>query len=389
MISYLFNPYKNKRELVIYSIIFVLLFLIFFIIIKKILNYNNTEKFKNTKKIGWSQNRCFFTMNETINNIFDKYNIEKDNENWDIYLPCSYDEINKEIKNMPIKNNKKYFIVANSDEMVAKDFLWKNVLSYHGMDKTLTMMPKSYILYDSNDITRFNDEFDDNKIYIMKKNIQRQEGLKITKNKNDILNGYNNGYVIVQELLQNPYTIDNRKINMRFYILITVDNLKMSVYVYNDGFMYYTKDKFIKNSIDFGPNITTGYIDRIVYKTNPLTHKDLRKYLDVNEKKIDENELISDTVFNRINKLLSDIFISFDSKLISGRIQNNYTFQLFGIDISIDNKLEPMIMEINKGPDMGAKDKRDSELKHNVVEDLLEIVGVINTGKKNGFIKIL
>ena len=46
-------------------------------------------------------------------------------------------------------------------------------------------------------------------------------------------------------------------------------------------------------------------------------------------------------------------------------------------------------MEINKGPDMGAKDKRDSELKHNVVEDLLEIVGVINTGKKNGFIKIL
>ena len=30
-------------------------------------------------------------------------------------------------------------------------------------------------------------------------------------------------------------------------------------------------------------------------------------------------------------------------------------------------------MEINKGPDLGAKDERDSELKHNLVRNVFDI----------------
>jgi hypothetical protein len=53
----------------------------------------------------------------------------------------------------------------------------------------------------------------------MKKNIQRQEGLKISKDKNEILNCYKDGYAVVQELLQDPYLINGRKINLRVYCL--------------------------------------------------------------------------------------------------------------------------------------------------------------------------
>lgn len=55
---------------------------------------------------------------------------------------------------------------------------------------------------------------------------------------------------------------------------------------------------------------------------------------------------------------------------------SNITFQLFGVDIGVNDNLSPMMMEINKGPDLGAKDDRDSELKHKVVRDMLKIVGV-------------
>ena len=73
------------------------------------------------------------------------------------------------------------------------------------------------------------------------------------------------------------------------------------------------------------------------------------------------------------------------------KLYNNVKFQLFGVDVAVNDQLYPYVMEINKGPDMGAKDKRDSELKHNVMTDLMTIIGEIpeNPNKPNGFIKIL
>jgi len=46
-------------------------------------------------------------------------------------------------------------------------------------------------------------------------------------------------------------------------------------------------------------------------------------------------------------------------------------------------------MEINKGPDLGAKDKRDSELKHNLVRDIFKTVGLINNDDENKFVQLV
>ena len=374
----------NRGKICIVVILIYLIIIVIFLVIKLVVRKKH--------KISWSRNRCFYATNQTFDDIFNKYNIGKNDDKWQLFLPCNYDEINKEIDQLPVKENAKYFIVANTDEMVAKELLWKNVVLYHGLEKALTMMPQSYILYDPEDVKKFERNYVPNKIYIMKKNIQRQEGLKITKNKNEIVNGFKNGgYVVVQELLQNPYIIDGRKTNMRFYILVTVINNNLKVYVYNDGFMYYTKDNFVKNSTEAGPNITTGYIDRSVYDKNPLTHTDLVKYLDTHEKPI-ENRPISATVFERIYFLLSQVYASYYGKLNAEKLKNNLTFQLYGIDIAFSDKFEPVIIEINKGPDMDAKDKRDAELKHNVVEDILITVGIVDqptTERENGFIKLI
>jgi hypothetical protein len=387
--------HNNSGKIYLSIIVILIIVIICIILVRSIISRRNTSEnftFPNSKNVSWSRNSCLYIMPKTFEDIFKKHNIKRDDKNWNFYLPCGYDEINKEITSFPIKQDAKYFIVGNADEMVAKEYLWKNVSKYHGMKKALTMMPMSYILYDNNDLKRFDQDYDKNKIYIMKKNIQRQEGLKITRNKDEIMNGYKNGgYVVVQELLQDPYIIDGRKTNMRFYVLVVVIEEHINVYVYDDGFMYYTKDKFVKNSLDVGPNITTGYIERSVYAKNPLTHKDLAVYLDQHEKPI-EDKPISETVFNRIYSLLAEVFSSYVGKLTTDKLHKNITFQLFGIDIAFNDKFDPVIIEINKGPDMDAKDKRDSELKHKVAEDLLITVGIIdqmNVKRKNGFLKIL
>lgn len=352
----------------------------------------------------WKRNMCNYGINGTLKDELEKHNIQESmNDKFNLYFPCAYDDIDKELEEMPQVDGAKYFIIEGGDLMVAKEWLWINVVSYYGLDITKTMMPNSYVLTNSVDLIRFDHEFTNDKIYIMKKNIQRQEGLKITNDRNEIINSRKNGYVVVQELLQDPYLISGRKTNMRFYVLVMSLGNEINVHVYNDGFMYYTKDLFKKNSLETGPNITTGYIDRKIYKENPLTHDDLKKYLDSNRNNLLQAEkdirsqklLISDVYFTRIYDLLKNIFAAFNGKICLNNKFNktNLTFQLFGVDIAMSDTLNPTIMEINKGPDMGAKDKRDSNLKHSVVRNVLNIIGAIDANDDydnvNNFIEIL
>jgi len=357
------------------------------------------EKSTVVTKPTWNRNKCSSSIGDTFENVFKKYGINKSDDGWSVYFPCNYDDPAKEIDEMPVSQNGKYFMVAGADLCVAKDWLWKNVVEYYGIDKARILLPYGYILSSDEDLERFDNEYETNKIYIMKKNIQRQEGLKITKSREDILDGAKQGYVIVQELLDNPYIIDGRKTNMRFYVLVICKNNNMTVYVYANGFMYYSAEKYVKNSTETGPNITSGFISRDVYEKNPLTHDDLRKYLDdPNRKNLlpaekdirNQGLAISKIYFQRIYDTIRDVYIAFVGKICSpNKLSNNVTFQLFGIDIAVDDKLQVKMIEANKGPSLDSKDQRDGELKQHVVRDIFNLIGVIDTNAQNGFIKII
>lgn len=388
--------------------IFILIIVLLFVMIYQKITCFKSESAKEhminvqyDKNVTWNRNKCEYVMNDTLKNELIDNGIIKSTTDWNLYFPCAYDEIDKEINQMPIIQGAKYFIIDNADNMVAKELLWKYVAEHYGLNKAQTLLPNSYILYDDNDVVRFNNEYDKNKLYIMKKNIQRQEGLKISNDKNEIAEGYKKGYVVVQELLQDPYLISKRKTNMRFYVLVMCYNNETNVFVHRNGFMYYTKVPFVKNNDSVDVNITTGYIERKIYEENPLTLEDLRIYLDDEnrndllpiEKNIRKQNLkISEIYFERIHNLLKEIFIAFIGKIcINQKFSNNVIFQLFGVDVATNDQLNPMIMEINKGPDLGAKDKRDSELKHKVVRDILNIIGAIKyeENEKQQFVKIL
>ena len=72
-------------------------------------------------------------------------------------------------------------------------------------------------------------------------------------------------------------------------------------------------------------------------------------------------------------------------------LKNNKSFQLFGLDVIFNDKLEPLLLEINKGPDMIPKDNDDEKLKTKVQADMFQKVGVIEIKEKeyeNGLIKL-
>jgi hypothetical protein len=388
----------NNKLYIKISIITILLIVIILFSYKFVKIY---EHYSHSLK--WSS-LSFCLLSDTINDVLKENQLYYTpiNNDWILYIPCNYESVNTEYNNVPVKNNAMYFFIDDSDYMIAKEELWKNIVKIYGEDEAITMIPKTYLIDNDENIKKFKKEYSTDKLYIMKKNIQRQEGLKIISSLEQFLdimkdNTGDYKYMLIQELLQNPYLISGRKINLRIYVLVVCKGDDYDIYMYNDGFMYYTADKFKKNSEETGPNITTGYIDRKVYAENPLTHADFREYLDSNRQLTryesiarHQHGLLSVFVFNNIQNLISKVFKSYHHKIGKNKkLLNNIKFQLFGADVAISDDLNAQIMEINKGPDLGAKDKRDSELKHNLVRDMFKILNINkDNNNNNNFIKV-
>lgn len=391
---------KQVMGVLILSIIIITLLLI----LK--LDVENKEYMVNIssidRKVKWARDKsCKYKMIKVYQDTLDEYNIKETNDDdWVIYFPCSYNNSSGQIKKIkPSLKDQRIFIVNNTDQISSKSNLWMNLVSKYGVEGAKKISPNSYVLYDKEDIRRFENEYDPTKIYIMKKNIQRQEGIKITSNKDTIINGNKDNYVVVQELLQDPYLIRDRKTNMRFYVLLVCQNDELSVYVHEEGFIYYTKMPFKPNTSEWGNNITTGYIERWIYHVNPLTHNDFREYLNDPDRDYSDqeknivnqlnNKKLSEYVFDRIYELISKVIKALDHKLCVGsQLKKHITFQLFGFDIALDDKLDPKIIEVNVGPNLKFHDKRDSEIKHMVIRDIFKVIKIV-PNDDNKFIKIL
>lgn len=294
-------------------------------------------------------------------------------------LFTDYSLIDQNYGKLPFKNDKVYFVygISGSDEMANKAALG-TYMKNKGYDK---FIPKTYVLFNSNDMSLFAKECKDKKIYILKKNIQRQEGNLITDDVTYIkTKALRDGYVVCQELLQNPYLVNGRKINLRIYLLVLSTKGRCDFYIYNNGFMYYTPDLYKPNTKDSKYNITTGYIDRKVYEENPLTLQDFYDYLG-NEKafKLLENLKLT---FNALKDCYINVLYKKNNR------QNILNFNIFGVDIAPDNNLQTSIIEINKGPDLSYKDERDKGVKLTLIRDLLNLVELAPDGNQNNFIKI-
>jgi hypothetical protein len=197
-----------------------------------------------------------------------------------------------------------------------------------------------------------------NNYVILKKNVQQQEGIYITQDINSIIS---DDYVVCQQLLQNPLTVANHKINIRVYIIVTTFKGKTQMYRFNDGFIYYAPLKWQSNVSDLDVNITSGLKDRKLYENNPLTYQDLLLHLrkhngDILDKNI---QYLSSAIKKCYSGLISD----------KNKSMNCVCTQILGCDIAPSDDFGVKLMEINKGPDMRFKDERDGALKRTLTYD--------------------
>lgn len=337
-----------------------------------LIKFNNNRQLELTRENFGNFISACDRLPRAVNNALEKNNINQGNEkDWEYYIPCAYTYCEKNIlKFEDVDTGKKLFMLDGCDWIASKVAIWSLIKNEFG-HKANEIMPETFILSDRLDNERFKKYYQHKKSinprhkFIVKNFKQRQKGLKLLNNLSEINDSIRKDYKVIQDYLENPYTISGHKINLRYYLLITCYQSRINGYIFNDGFLYYTPKVFEKFSTDEDRNITTGYIDRKIYEENPLTIKDFEKYLGDSRSKEFNNE---------INKKFSLIMKALSKKICSNRnLDKHFKFQVFGADIAPDEDLNVTLMEINKGPDLGFKDGRDGDLKKSMVQDLFKI----------------
>ena len=320
-------------------------------------------------------------------------NLTQDLSEFNLYYPCGYNGVEKELRALDLggKTGQNIFGICGSDTIASKSSLWKVVSEHYGREFASKLIPESWLLKDNREFPLFKQQFTADKIYILKKNVQRKKGIKLTSDLEEVENAYKSKYVMVQEK-HDSIIINKRRLNLRIYVFVVYKNGKKSVYIHDSAKVLYTskdvEENSSSNSEEFETLITNSYVtDLEIYNKNPLTLNKLLVYLE-------ENRGVNSVAMKqKIYAVLKNVMIALLPKGCNCKnMRDQNMYQMFGADVLIDTKFKPYVLEFNKGPDMKHKDEADYKLKKKVIFDTFEKIGVIQGKDKtyeNGYTQII
>ena len=337
-----------------------------------------------------------------------------------LYIPCDYNYIEIELAKLTPSNQTKYiYAIKGCDSLCGKDSLWRMLDLVYGREEASKIMPQTWIIDDEEDNgldTYYQTHRVAQPAFILKKNIQGKRGLKIADSLDMIYEivSYDNAYKVAQLYIKNCYTINDRKLNIRLYVVISCFRKQIQWFIYNYGKCIYTNKKydpvqsFIGNNINDKEQHFTSYNlnTKQVYITEklPETLQDLALFIDANQYA---------KLWAQICAKLSAIKKAFSGSLCNlESLAEQICFQLFGIDIIIDadtvctglqaqcnatgvthnsrsrlsprgemglefsvsGTMEPYVLEFNKGPEMTYKSPGDNTLKPQLITDMLNMI---------------
>lgn len=355
---------KKYIIIIIILIIIIITIIVYKLIPKKITYYKCSDRPNNTLLSG----------------IFEKHKINLQKEGFDLYMPCGYNNVEKEMAEN-IFYGKYIFGLKGCDRIVSKNSIWSILEMKYGRSFASQIMPETFILQDGRQLEMAYDRIEKNEMLICKKNVQRKLGLKFAGTKKELEECVKDNFKVAQRFMKNTLTIKDRKMNIRIYYVIKKEGDKLTYYLYRNGKILYTNKK-TGGEISFDTHITSYQMDSNIYKNDGLPHSidDLKQFLGKDNSKVIWEKIEEKMVF--LSRAITYVF--YDEMHY-----DKVCFQLFGVDVIVAENGEPFILEINKGPDMIPKCDQDKELKKMVYEDTMRIGGVIGLKlRKNGFYTI-
>jgi Tubulin-tyrosine ligase family len=203
---------------------------------------------------------------------------------------------------------------------------------------------------------------------------------------------------IVQRYLDTPHLIDGFKYTLRCYVAVASFE-PMRAWLFADGFAKLTSRPFTAAREQLH--------DRCVHLTNPevqrenldvatssrnLTHREYRRRL--RREGIDD-----DALWAKIRRLAASTLLAARPFALERSARalprgSRAPFELLGLDLLVDRRLRPWLIECNAGPSLAveaspttASARAEYEIKRRVVRDLFRRVALVpeERGEPNGF----
>lgn len=201
---------------------------------------------------------------------------------------------------------------------------------------------------------------------------------------------------VVQRYLHKPYLLEGLKFDLRVYVLVAgCDPLRL--FIHKEGLVRLATEAYVIPSSSNLSDMCMHLTNYAINKNNPkfqfnsnekdnfTGHKrSLSSFLahleqlEVNTKELWDNicDMITKTICI-VQPLLAHLYRSAQANDAS----NSICFQILGIDIFLDHKLRPHLLEVNHTPSFTTDTPLDSVIKTAVIGDALRLLGLKENNK--------
>jgi tubulin polyglutamylase TTLL6/13 len=207
---------------------------------------------------------------------------------------------------------------------------------------------------------------------------------------------------VVQEYLTKPYLIEGLKFDLRIYVLVTsCDPLR--IFVHEEGLTRFATEEYEKPSASNIEDMCMHLTNYAINKHNPnfvqnedpdcdnVGHKrSLKSTYDLLEEEGYDVSKLKTRIDDMIIKTLCAIQPNLCHHYRSCQPEDHarsMCFEILGLDVIIDKKLNPFILEVNHTPSFSTDSPLDRTIKKTVISEALTLVRVSLSNRKKYFKK--
>ncbi len=220
-----------------------------------------------------------------------------------------------------------------------------------------------------------------NKKWILKpKNSSRGRGIEVVQ---DIANIPLNNKWMVQEYIDNPHVMNERKYVLRLYVLVTsVEPLR--IYLHREGFAKLASEPY---NIEDPDNPFAHLTNPDVNATNtdadaPVVFVGLSEYRQWLRDEGHDDEALFAKIRDLVTLTVISVRERMRRRINAQKASARGCYELLGLDCLVDEQLKPWILECNLSPSLevcaGPEDGGDTEttIKRGMVADMVSLVGI-------------
>ena len=199
---------------------------------------------------------------------------------------------------------------------------------------------------------------------------------------------------IISHYIENPLTIDRLKFDLRVYVALTSIN-PLRIYMFDEGLVRFATAEYASPTDEGLHTQQNKYIHLTNYSINKNNqHGSIAQNTAEGEacgtkwsfralrQVLKKHQVNDERLFSRIKDIVIKTIISTEPILNNAFKMHvphrNNCFQLFGLDIMIDDEMNPWLLEVNLSPSLACDSPLDHRIKANLVSDLFNLAGVQN-----------